>query len=65
MEAGEARRELARAAASVIEEQVTKPPWPGEPQGALRVIAARLVEGGVVLILAHDGYRRTPRKKED
>ncbi|MHB8928510.1 MAG: hypothetical protein ACYC9Q_12830 [Bacillota bacterium] len=54
----EAREALRRAGTRVIEERVTRPPWPGQPAGALRVIAVRPAEDGVVLILAHEGYRR-------
>ena len=56
--AEEAREELRRTGTPVIEELVTRPPWPGEPEGALRVIAVRGSAEGVVLVVAHEGYHR-------
>ncbi|MHB0885020.1 MAG: hypothetical protein ACYC6V_00815 [Bacillota bacterium] len=56
--AEEAREELRRTGTPVIEEMVTRPPWPGAPEGALRVIAVRVAAGGVVLVMAHEGYHR-------
>ncbi len=56
--AEEARDELRRTGTRVIEELVTRPPWPGEPEGALRVIAVRATAEGVVLVMAHEGHRR-------
>lgn len=56
--AEEAREDLLRSGTRVIEEVVTRPPWPGEPEGALRVVAVRAAAWGVVLVMAHEGYRR-------
>ncbi len=56
--AEEAREELRRIGTPVIEELVTRPPWPGEPDGSLRVITVREAARGVILVMAHEGYHR-------
>lgn len=53
---------LLEAAGKRVRVVVTQPPWPGEPQGARRVVRQRLLDGDLVeLTVASEGHERQRR----